>query len=435
MKRKMRRFGCRCILVLFIFIFCGCSTGKVAESKEEVKNEKETKSSLELKTDEIKPETIITENVESEAIFNEDTNTSETETGDVPQSKTEIADMLPDQYRVTEWTTINDSLAGHYGIRLIKETDSTVILGTSNRGAKDDVILSIDKTTHTITNEVIIGRNQSINNHFKKTENGILVKMPKKVLLLNDNLYEQKTVELPDVITELMYRPSSEKYGHFGYDVNNDLSIYVFAIYEGTYVYDGELKIIIEPVESGYEDELPAYLYAMYPIFVGKEDNIFAMRSGYEGFTGFYYYNRLEEKVESHMGGLDRDLTSYYNGSKLMNISPIYPDGYGATNLMDLDAGKILKTQREVVDNNGNIVDGEYYYDMDEQIANISVEENKNYLILRDKDLNILLKWELTPSSDYSRFSIIGRLDNGNFLVCEDGNEFKILELVSVSDL
>jgi len=336
-----------------------------------------------------------------------------------------------DQFNQETIKTLSEVIDGDTIVRLIKETETDLLISVFSFGNAKNAILLVDKETYEIKKRLTFETSKTSANSFKKTEVGILVKSNNDVQFYDDDLVLLKTIELPEVISEAIIIGSElGLLGMYdiGYDISSDMSKYVFWDEAGLKSFDGSTKNVVESFKiEGPDGSMGGYLVS--PTFLGKNDNVMAMISGYEGFSGFIYYDRTQDDVKVYHGGSDRNFTMLYNGTKLINISPFYSDGYGDGWLMSVDDGSFMQMDRDNIDNDGNIIENKLYYDRDDQILSIDHNNIGSQLIIRDKDLNILHRASLKSDDEYARFSLIGALKDGNVLLIEEAESQSVIKI------
>lgn len=339
----------------------------------------------------------------------------------------EVVTITNDSYKQKEIPTLSNSINGDVSGRLVKETDQDLLIIVHNYSNSMDLILQVDKESYIVKKTLKIGVIKTIGNPLKVTDDGFLVKTDEEIKLFNNNLELVKSFGLPDAIKEAISMSSHEKlFG--GYDVSEDLSKFVFCDHEGMKIIDGKIKTIVAPLNIKSPDGSLGG-YPIMPIFLGNQNNVMAMISGYEGFVGFYYYDRIKDQLQEHMGGCDRVFTLYYYGAKLINISPFYSDGYGDGYLMNVDDGSLLQMDRQDIDNDGNLINDDLYYDMDDQILSINQKNSISQLNLRSSQLEMIHRVNLKSENEYGMFSIIGATKEGKVLLLEKGKVQRVYEL------
>lgn len=335
--------------------------------------------------------------------------------------------LVQDTHKQREITSLASVISGDIRASLIKETEEDLLIGIHGYGNTGDSILQVDKESYEIKKEVKLGQVNNNRSPFNVTKMGVLVKSSEDMKLYNDDLELVKTYVLPELIKEAIDINSDlERFG--GYDVNEDLSKFVFSDEEGLKLIDGETKLIIEPLYTETPDGSLSG-YPVTPTFVGDKDNVMAMISGYEGYSGFYYYHRSADELEVYAGGCDRDFPDSYNGSDLINISPFYSDGYGDGFLMNTNDGSFLQMDRDHIDNDGNLIDNSLYFDMDHQILSIDEKNSHSQLILRSESLEIIHQASLNSDEEWVKCYIIGMTKEGKVLLLEGSRNKKVLEI------
>lgn len=254
---------------------------------------------------------------------------------------------------------------------------------------------------------------------YKVSNEGILIKSYDNIKLYNDQLMLLETYELPNQILEAIEITSeSDRFG--GYDMSVDMSVFVYCDEEGMKIIEDKEKVIVEPLNIEFSDGSYGG-YPVAPIIVGESHNIIGTFLGYEGYDMIYYYHRAEDKLDIISGGSDRKFTTLYNGSELLNISPFYIDGTGNGFLMNVNDGSTIQMDKGWIDNNGNIVPDEFYYDLDGYTLTINQSPEGYYLNIRDKKLKLLKSIKLESEEEYVTFSIVGVTQEGRILLLEDG--------------
>ena len=339
----------------------------------------------------------------------------------------EVLIVSPNTYKQKEISSLSKAISGDVWARLVKETDQDLLINVHGYGQTDDYILQVDKETYEVIKNINLGKVDTYSTAFKIRDDGLLLKTNEDIKLYNDVLELVKTYELPQEIKDAI-NMSSDQNRFGGYDVNEDLSRFVFSDEEGMKLIDGKTTMIVEPLFSGNPDGSLGG-YPRTPTFVGNQDNVMAMISGYEGYTGFYYYHRAEDELQVYSGGCDRNFPGFYQGSDLINISPFYSDGYGDGYILNANDGTRVQLDRDHIDNDGNMIDSSLYFDMDNQIFSIDEKNSVSQLLARNEQGEIIYQGDLKSDAKWVKFKIIGVTEEGKVLLLEDDKDKKVIEI------
>lgn len=341
-------------------------------------------------------------------------------------------ELASDAYVSSELYSLSNVFDNYEVVRLIKETEEHYMLSGHHYGLNKDMLVLVDKASNQIVNTIIASNDSGhyIRNTFKAIEEGVLMKTDKQVERYDNNLEIIDSRKLPTLVYDAIHHPESEGEFFFGYDVTQDLTKYVYTDEEGMKLLSNDVDMVIES-EVYEENDFVYGEFPLFPSFVGENDNVFALISGYEGYNGFYYYDRVNDVLNTYDGGLDRGMSVNLYDGKYLNISPIYTDGYGDGYLLNVNDGSIIQMDRDHIENDGMIIPDEWYYETNDKLYIKSVEDDTQlqYLVIKDLTSEIVFKTQLRKIEEYGQYSIIGVLKNGDVLMFSDGREQIVLKL------
>jgi hypothetical protein len=245
-------------------------------------------------------------------------------------------------------------------LQIIGETDHALFLVEVNqRQWKGIKLIKVDKRNFKLIKAVNL---EIIDEAFPVKYLGDKVYHLKKTVIdvYDEGLTLIQSIDVPTHIKPL---------GELGYDYDPIGQRIVYSDEEGLKLYNmnSENDVLINETIPVEDNDLIDNIYFLHPIFVGESMNVIATMSGYEGYTGFLFYQQATEHTQMHSFGFDQALHTMQAENTYITMLPVYyskDDTYIAGGMIvDLETGNLSFMPEDVDWNEGYLITDIYKYD------------------------------------------------------------------------
>lgn len=236
-------------------------------------------------------------------------------------------------------------------LKLLGQSQSTIFMMYSTYNQDHSEIITYDLSEQKIIKSISLGTNYENIYRIKYNNNNVVVIKNDGIYYYSENLELLKQIPIPEFIEEkILLGRTEDKSGRLkryftGFDISNDQEYLVYGDEEGLKLYNILTKqesLIVKP-KIAHDPIIYPMLY-LEPYFV-KDNNIVANIGGYEGLSGFIFYDFNKDQLKEHSLRSDiMYLKEIFLGhwvcmpAVYFDVSEEHPSGSGSI-MFDLNTG------------------------------------------------------------------------------------------------
>jgi hypothetical protein len=224
--------------------------------------------------------------------------------------------------------TFLEELDRSHEVQMISEHESQVMIQTGNR---EMPVIRIDMDSIGILGELTLGEEFELL-WAREKDGKLYVGLDDRVQVYDLELGFIKEVNLPECML------IKDEYDYIqGYDISADLSKIAYTDNQGLKLVDlseGRAKLIAPSEQHRFQNTMDFTVNYAYPRFVLRDTRILAVKSGYEGYDGYYIFDELGTELIRTGAFEGITTTQIYPGRGMMSSihTPVHIEGQAVNN-------------------------------------------------------------------------------------------------------